>query len=410
MTSDKSLAIHGGTAALAGLPPFPSWPQAGEGDEQALLEVLHSGNWGSTHGTVVSTFESEFAAFQQAKHGTALSNGTLALAAALKAGGVGIGDEVIVPPYTFIATAAAALFVGAVPVFADVNPETHLLDPAAADAAITERTKAIIPVHLAGLVADMDAFVELGRRHNVIIIEDAAQAAGAAYKGRPVGAIGDLGTFSFQTSKNVSAGEGGLVTTDDDALASAVYSLVNVGRVRDGGWYEHARVGYNLRVTEFQGALLRGQLARLPELQKVRETNAQLLSDLLKDVDGVQVAPELPEVTAHGRHLFMMRIAALAADGRRAAALEALKAEGVVGASGGYVPLHRNEALIAESTAIAERLSQPYPSFDCPNADAVSADTVWLPQHVLLGSTEQIHGTAAAITKVVAAADQLTAS
>lgn len=410
MTSDEKLAIHGGTAALEGLPPFPSWPQAGDGDEQALLDVLRSGNWGSTHGDVVKTFESEFAAAQQARHGTALSNGTLALAAALQAGGVGIGDEVIVPPYTFIATAAAALFVGAVPIFADVNPETHLLDPAAAEAAITERTKAIIPVHLAGLVADMDAFVELGRRHNVIIIEDAAQAAGAAYKGRPVGAIGDLGTFSFQTSKNVSAGEGGIVTTDDDALASAVYSLVNVGRVRDGGWYEHARVGYNLRLTEFQGALLRGQLARLPELQKVRDANAQLLSDLLRDVDGIQVAPDLPEVTAHGRHLFMMRIAPFAAEGRRAAALEALRAEGVIGASGGYVPLHRNEALIAEATAIAERLSQPYPTFDCPNADSVSADTVWLPQHLLLSSTEQIHAVATAITKVVASADQLNAS
>ena len=410
MISDGTLAINGGSAALGGLPPFPSWPQPGEGDEQALLEVLHSGKWGSTHGTVVATFESEFAAFQQARHGTALSNGTLALAAALRAGGVGIGDEVIVPPYTFIATAAAALFVGAVPVFADVNPETHLLDPAAAEAAVTERTKAIIPVHLAGMVADMDAFVELGRRHNLIIIEDAAQAAGAAYKGRPVGAIGDLGTFSFQTSKNVSAGEGGMVTTDDDALAAAVYSLVNVGRVRDGGWYEHARVGYNLRITEFQGALLRGQLARLPELQKLRDTNAQLLSELLRDVDGVHLAPDLPEVTSHGRHLFMMRIAAFAAEGRRQAALKALHAEGVAGASGGYVPLHRNEALITEAAAIAERLSQPYPTFDCPNADAVSTDTVWLPQHLMLGSSEQIHGIAAAITKVVAAADQLSAS
>ena len=372
------------------------WPVYDDAEEKALLEVLRSGHWGSTSGDVVATFEREFAEYHQAGHAICLTNGTLAIAAALRAAGVGLGDEVIVPPYTFIATASAALFVGAVPVFADVDPDTHLLDPAAAEAAITERTKAVIVVHLAGRPADLDAFTALGERRGLAIIEDAAQAHGAAYKGRKVGAIGDLGTFSFQSSKNITAGEGGAVVTDDDRLAAAVHSLVNVGRVPGGGWYQHETVGYNLRLTEFQAALLRVQLGRHPQQQETRERNAQLLTSLLNDVDGVRVAPEDPSITAHGRHLFLMRISAA-----RDTALQALAAE-LPGASSGYVPLHRNAAVLRESKAIADRLGQPYPDADCPHADAVSADTIWLPQTYLLGTEDQTRAIATAIAKAAA--------
>lgn len=402
-----TLAVQGGSAALADLPPLPTWPQGGEEEEQAVLEVLRSGAWGSTHGEVVRTFEREFAQTQQAKHAVALANGTLALAASLRAVGVGVGDEVIVPPYTFIATASAALFVGAIPVFADVDADTHLLDPVAVEAAITERTKAIIPVHLAGNVADLDAFTKLGEKHTIAIIEDAAQAVGAGWDGRRVGAIGDVGIFSFQTSKNLSAGEGGIVTTDDDDLANALYSLVNVGRVPGGGWYQHDSVGYNLRLTEFQGAVLRAQLQRFDALQQVRQDNADLLRDLLADVEGVQVDPLDPRVSSHGQHLFIFRAPELGRQGKRDAAVAALHAEGVQGAASGYVPLHRNEAVRTDSKALADRLGQPLPQADCPNADLVSTDTIWLPQFVLLGSTEQTHAVAGAIRKVVEAPDQL---
>jgi len=405
-----ALAIDGGRPALDGLPPFPAWPQHNEADAKALLGVLESGKWGSTHGNLVEQFETEFAAAQGAKHGVALSNGTLALAAALRAAGVGVGDEVIVPPYTFIATASAALFVGAVPTFADVDPDTHLIDPASVERAITDRTKAIIAVHLAGNVADLDALNRIADTNGLTLIEDAAQASGAAWRGRPVGAIGHLGTFSFQTSKNLTAGEGGIVLTDDDRLASAVYSLVNVGRVRGGGWYEHASVGYNLRLTEFQGALLRSQLTRLAEQQKLRDENAKLLTERLSGVAGVQVDREPAEVTAHGRHLFMFRVPELGRAGLRDAAAKALNAEGVVGASSGYVPLHRNEALVAESKALADRLGQPYPEADCPVADLVCTDTIWLPQPTLLGTAEQTNAVADAIIKVVGAGERLAAA
>ncbi|GAA1572148.1 3-amino-5-hydroxybenzoate synthase [Kribbella karoonensis] len=375
---------------------MPEWPQYDDEEAKALLEVLNSGKWGSTSGDTVATFEREFAAYQQAGHAVCLANGTLAIAVALRAAGVGIGDEVIVPPYTFIATASAALFVGAVPVFADVDPDTHLLDPAAAEAAITERTKAIVVVHLAGRPADLDAFTALGERRGLTIVEDAAQAHGAAYKGRPVGAIGDLGTFSFQSSKNITAGEGGVVLTESAELAGAVYSLVNVGRVPGGGWYQHETVGYNLRLTEFQAAILRVQLRRHPELQALRERNARLLTDLLAPVEGIRLAPEDPAITAHGRHLFMLRV-----PGHRDAVLKSLTAAGIDKASPGYVPLHRNTAVLREATTITTRLNQPYPQPTCPNADKVSQDTIWLPQPYLLGTEDQTQTLATTITNAI---------
>jgi dTDP-4-amino-4,6-dideoxygalactose transaminase len=392
----SELAINGGPAALKA--PVPQWPVYDGAEEKALLDVLRSGHWGSTSGDVVATFEREFAAAQQAAYGICVSNGTLAIAAALRAAGVGIGDEVIVPPYTFIATASAALFVGAVPVFADVDPRTHLLDPESMAAAITERTRAVIPVHLAGRPADLDEIIR--RAGDLAVIEDSAQAAGAEYRGRAVGAIGTAGTFSFQSSKNLTAGEGGAVVTDDEAFAAALYGLVNVGRVPDGGWYQHEMVGYNLRLTEFQAALLRVGLGRHTEQQALRERNARLLTELLGKSSDILLAPEDDAVTAHGRHLFLLRVPALAGGDRRAAALQALKAEGV-GAASGYIPLHRNEALLRESKAIAERLGQPYPELPCPNADTVSRDTMWLPQTYLLGDEEFTHGVADAILKVV---------
>lgn len=404
--SAHGLALHGGSPAVT--TTAPAWPVHDQSEADALVEVLRSGRWGSTSGDVVKTFEQEFAAHQQTEYGFALSNGTLALAAALRAGGVGIGDEVIVPPYTFIATAAAALFVGAIPVFADVDPTTHLLDPEAVKAAITERTKAIIPVHLAGGIADMDAFAEIGAEHDVVIIEDSAQASGAAWKGTPVGGLGDIGTFSFQSSKNLTGGEGGAVTTNKQNLADALYAMINVGRVRGGGWYEHKYVGWNLRMTEFQAAVLRIQLERFDAQQKQRDDSAKLLTELLAEVEGVVPDVEDERWTSHGRHLYLMRFPAFTGKPElREAALKALQAEGLTGVATGYVPLHRNEAVMRDAKALAERLGQPYPEPHCPVTDDVSTDTIWLTQPWLLGDDAQIRSVATAITKVVQNVDKL---
>jgi dTDP-4-amino-4,6-dideoxygalactose transaminase len=402
MTS--TLAVNGGQPVRS--TPFPAWPTADPADEAALLEVLRSGKWGSTHGDLVARFEQEFAQYQDARYGVCVCNGTLALAAALRAVGVGLGDEVVVPPYTFIASAAAVTFVGAVPVFADIDPDTHLLDPAAVEAVISERTKAVMPVHIAGRPCDMDAFAELSRRHGVAIIEDSAQAHGAEWKGRRVGALGDVGTFSFQTSKNVSAGEGGAVITNDQALADRLYSIANVGRVRGGGWYEHQYLGYNLRLTEFQAALLFSQLRRHPEQQARRAANAALLRRLLADVDGVWLPPEDPAVTAHGWHLFLLRLPGIGGVERKHAFVRALAAEGIP-CSAGYDGLHRNTALNDEIATIVKRLDVPWKEPHLPVTDRLVSDTIWLPQPTLLGTEEDMHDIATAISKVLAHVDEL---
>jgi dTDP-4-amino-4,6-dideoxygalactose transaminase len=398
------LAVHGGPVTFPDGDPFPTWPQHDDSEETALLQVLRSGKWGSTNGDVVAAFEQEFAAYQQADHAVCMTNATIGIAVALRTAGVGIGDEVIVPPYTFIATASAALLIGAVPVFADIDPITHLMDPQAAEQAITPRSKAIVVVHLAGRPADLAAFTDLGRRHGLVIIEDAAQAHGASFRGRRVGAIGDLGVFSFQSSKNMTAGEGGVITTNDPDRAAAVYSMINVGRVRGGGWYEHRSVGFNLRLTELQGALLRAQLRRHPDQQATRERSAQLLTVLLKDdVDAGKIilAPDHSDVTEHGRHLFVFRVPELGAAGRRDEAVAALAAEGLPAASTGYVPHHRNDPLITETAGLCRRLGRSYVPRSCPHADVAAADTIWLPHNYLLGDEEQTERLAAAIHKVV---------
>ncbi|WP_165367509.1 DegT/DnrJ/EryC1/StrS family aminotransferase, partial [Phytoactinopolyspora endophytica] len=355
----SDLAIHGGTPVRT--EPFPAWPTSGTEEAEAVAEVLASGRWGSTHGDVVRTFEDEFAGYQQAEHCVAVCNGTLGLTAALKALGVGLGDEVVMPAYTFVGSATAALMIGAVPVFADIDPSTHLLDPAAAEAAITERTAAIMPVHLAGQPCDMDALVELGRRRGVAVVEDAAQAHGAEWRGRRVGALGDAGMFSFQTSKNMTSGEGGAVVANSPDVGRRLYAQANVGRVPDGSWYQHEHVGFNLRITEFQGAILREQLRRHPGQTRSRDRLWALLTSLLADAPDLRV-PRIDErVTAHGRHLFTFRIRGLGDAERKTRFVRALAAEGIP-VSGGYVGLHRNNAIRHEIHTITTMLGRPQPN------------------------------------------------
>jgi dTDP-4-amino-4,6-dideoxygalactose transaminase len=246
----------------------------------------------------------------------------------------------------------------------------------------------------------MDAFVALGQRHGVAIIEDAAQAAGAEWKGRRVGALGDVGTFSFQTSKNISAGEGGACVTNSPDIAGRLYAAANVGRVPGGGWYQHDHLGYNLRLTEFQAAILREQLRQHPSLQAVRAGNAALLRSLLASVEGILLPGEDPAVTAHGLHLFLMRLPSIGGIERKKEFTAALSAEGVP-CSPGYDGLHRNPALREEIESLCKRLGQPVPVPDVPVSERLSDDTFWLPQNVLLGSESDIRDAAAAIEKVL---------
>jgi dTDP-4-amino-4,6-dideoxygalactose transaminase len=391
------LAIDGGAPVRTA--PFGGWPQWGEEEERALLAALRSGTWGSLDGTFVKRLEEEFAAFQGARFGVSCVNGTLALSVALKALGVGPGDEVLVPPYTFIATASAALMIGAIPVFVDVDPETLLIDPARIDDAVTPRTKAIIPVHHAGSPADMDEVMAAARRHGLRVIEDAAQAHGAAWRGTPVGAIGDVGTFSFQSSKAINAGEGGMMVTNDPAVEELLWSYRNVGRRKGGEWYEHVRLGWNLRLTEFQAAVLLEQMRRFPAQRAHRTESAAYLSSRLAAIPAV-VPLRVPDgVTAHSWYSYHFRWLG-AADGGlgKLAFSAALKAEGIPNFHG-YVPLNRNDAVRQEIA----RLGGPEPA-GCPAAERAADDEViMLALPILMGTHNDLDQVAEAVAKVAAA-------
>jgi dTDP-4-amino-4,6-dideoxygalactose transaminase len=394
MTS--TLAIDGGTPVRT--EPFPTWPVWGQREEALLLEVLHSGNWGELTGTKVAEFSRHFAAFQGANYGVCVPNGTLALEVAYEALGVGQGDEIITTAYTFIATAGAAFTVGARPVFVDIDPETNMMDPAKIEAAITPRTKAIVPVHIGGHPADLDGVIEVASRHGIPVLEDACQAWGAAWKGTPVGAIGDIGCFSFQASKNINAGEGGIVVTNSRDHHDRVWSLHNVGRIPEGGWYQHEILGRNLRMAEWNAAILIAQFERLPGMMATRQRNAARLIDGLADVPGINPTKVDERVTSHGWHLFQMRYDPAAFGGRdRSAFIAALTAEGIP-CSAGYVPLTRQNAI---QTTLRDRFGADALAnlAEVPNADYAGDHTIWLQQTLLLADESAIDDIVAACAK-----------
>lgn len=388
------LAIHGGEPVRT--TPIGRWPEFGREEEEAILTALRSGIWGSIDGTFVKRFEVAFAELQAAEHGVATVNATMGLAVAMKSVGLGPGDEVIVPPYTFIATASAALMIGAVPVFADVDPETLLIDPARIETAITPRTKAIVPVHHGGSPVDMDGVMDVARRHGLRVVEDAAQAHGAAWRGRPVGAIGDVGVFSFQSSKPITAGEGGMMVTNDAEIDELLWSYRNVGRRRGGEWYEHVRLGWNLRMTEMQAALLLAQMERMPAQQARRTEAAAYLTERLEEIPGV-LSVKVPDgVTAHSWYTYHWRWLGARLGGLdKMAFAEALRAEGVP-CLHGYVPINRNEAVRAE----IKRLGGPEP-VACPAAEKADAEEILVfSMPILMSSHDDLDDVVRAVDKV----------
>lgn len=403
----QQLALAGGPAVHPW--PWPCWPIWDEREERALLEVLRSGHWGSVDGDAVAHFEEAWAQYQQARYCVAVVNGTIALELALRALEIGAGDEVIVPAYTFVATAAAVLMVGAMPVFADIDAGSYELDPIAVEAAVTPCTRAIIPVHLAGCPPDMDGILAVARRHGLRVIEDAAQAHGAAWRGQRVGALGDLGSFSFQSSKNLTAGEGGAIITNDEALYQRVWSLHNVGRTqhadwRANGWYQHDRLGINARLTEFQGAILLAQLTRLADQFAQRERAAAFLDQDLGTIPGILPQARDSRVTAHAHHFFLFQYKRAAfGNHTRKEFLRALKAEGIPCSSGYKAALHQTPAIVAEVQRLWQRSDDPFARELPVTERAVAHEAVWLPQQLLLASNEDLADVGRAIRKVQAA-------
>lgn len=392
----EELAIRGGRPVRS--KPFPDWPVYGEPEERLLLEVLHSGKWGGVGRIKLPEFEEKFAAYQNAEHAVTVVNGTIGLTIALQASGVMPGDEVIMPPYTFIATATSCLIFGAIPVFVDVEADTLLLDPAKVESAITTRTKAIVAVHIGGAPCNLTELKKIAKKHGLRLIEDSAQAVGSQWEGTGVGAQGDIGTFSFQSSKNISAGEGGVILTNDEQLADTAWSLANVGRIRQGAWYQHEHIGWNLRMTEFQAAVLLGQMSRLDEQAAKRERNAKLLTELLGDIDGIKVMRRDPRITRHAYHLYIFRIDPERTDMiNKNEFIERINAEGIQ-ATAGYVSLNQNKALLNE----IRKWTGESRSYSCPVSEkACDKEVLWLHQNMLLAEEEDMYDIARAVQKVM---------
>jgi dTDP-4-amino-4,6-dideoxygalactose transaminase len=390
---------------------FHAWPVFGDAEESRLLRTLRSGKWGRLHGAEVEEFEIRFAALQGADHCLGVVNGTVSLRLALLAADLPAGSEIIVPPYTFLATASAAVEANLVPIFADVDLDTFNLSPAAVAAAITPRTRAVIPVHLGGQPAEMDALLTLALKHNLVVIEDAAQAQGAAYRGRRVGALGHAGSFSFQSSKNLTCGEGGAIVTSDEKFANACRSLHNCGRIEGGLWYEHHRLGGNYRLGEFQGAILNAQLDRFEPQFVTRERNGRMLARRLGEIPGVYPQVREESCTRHAYHLFLFRIDADLFGAPRNAVLAALAAEGIPVSRGYGLPLYRQPLFLnrAFGPYLPSGIAHPdYGEVNCPNCDKLCDEQgAWLEQNLLLGEQADLDDIVRAFEKIYSQSDAL---
>lgn len=341
--------------------------------DSAVSRVLESGQF--VLGEDVAAFEQEFAAFSGATHGIAVNSGTSALHLALLAAGIGPDSEVITVPFTFVATVAAIRYTGAKPVFVDIEPQSFTMDVTRLEAAVTTRTRAIVPVHLYGQPADMDPIMSIARRHELVVIEDAAQAHGAEYKGRRVGSIGDLGCFSFYPGKNLGAyGEGGLVTTSNSTYARAIRMLRDWGEETR---YHHVLQGFNYRMDAIQGAVLRVKLRHLPAWTERRRAHAARYHDLLR---GAAVErPMTVQNRGHVQHLYVIRTR------RRADLQDALRALGIGTGIHYPIPVHLQKA----------HADLGYGAGDFSCAEAAAAEVLSLPLYPELTAAAQDHIVAA---------------
>ena len=412
-TKPSPSSPSGKPALLGGTPlrtnPFPSWPRLDSLEANGLQEVLRSGKWGRGTGKTVARFEEAYARTTGAKACLATANGTSALLVSLNALGIGPGDEVIVPPYTFVATVNVILQNFALPVFVDTDRDTFQIDATKIAAAINPQTALLMPVHLGGSAANLDVILATAQKHNLPVLEDAAQAHLAEWKGRKVGTYGRLGCFSFQASKNLNSGEGGAIVSNDEQLIDQCYAFHNNSRRRNnvGSDFTYLARGLNLRLTEFQGALLLAQMSRLEDQSHTRETNAAALTALLKQIPGIAPAAMYPHCTRNAYHLYMFRYdAAHFAGLPRARFLKALQAEGIP-CSAGYSPLNR-EPLFQHTLSSKgyqriygeKRLKQWFEQNQCPVNDRLCGEAVWFTQTMLLDDPAGMDQIASAISRI----------
>ena len=394
-------------ALLGGAPvalpdTYPPWPQWGEREREELLGTLASGQWWTGDGDRAFRFAREFAAYQGAAGGRPFTNGTHTLEAALVACGIGEGDEVIVPGMTFVASASAVLSVNAVPVLVDVDPETLCIDPDAAEAAITDRTRAVIAVHVAGAVCDLDVLVPMCVRRGLHLIEDCAHAHGSQWRGRGVGSYGTFGSFSMQQSKLITSGEGGALIGNDEQLLDAAWNYADCGRERDRWFYHHATLGSNFRMSEWQAAVLLGQLERFPAQHATRNANAIALGEALAAIPGLRAQKRDERMDSQGNYCFVFHY-----DARQFAGLplrsfeEALGAEGVPMAVS-YPSLSDLEVFRRGNFAPTRRHTAPalYRSLQLPNSERIASSTIWIQHRTLLAERSDVLRVAEAASRI----------
>ena len=406
----SALALLGGKKVKS--KPFPAWPYYDAKEEQALKEVLESRVWWRTPGTKTLEFERAFAKFHGARHGIAVTNGTAALEVTMAALGISAGDEVIVPDFTFVATASAVLFANALPVMVDVDPETYCIAPDLVEHAITPRTKVIIAVHMGGNPADLDRLTKIAKRNRLALVEDSAHAHASEWRGQRVGTFGVAGTFSFQASKLITAGEGGMIISNNDKFEVQARSVHDCGRVPGEWFYSHFIYGSNYRLSEWQGAVLNVQLSRLDEQTKRRHQNSRLLDRLLREIPGITPQKLDDRCTRNGQYAYIFHVNKKEFAGASTERfIEAMNAEGIPNQAS-YPPLHqlhmfRNGNYRKRLSGKQAKDKHAFLKQKFPATRKAAWETVWIPQPALLGDEEDMHEIAAGLGKIQKNAKEL---
>jgi len=409
------LAITGGKALRK--TPFTRWPIATKSEAAALKDVLESTLWGGQPfpGKHAAAFAAKFAKAHTAKYAQCVNTGTVAIQASLKAIGIKPGDEVIVPAYTWEGTVGPVLLVNAVPVFVDVDPDTYCLDAKLIEKAITPKTKAILPVHLGMRFADMDEILRLAGKHKLKVVEDCAHAHGGMWKGKGAGSMGDMGAFSFQSSKLITSGEGGAVITNNLEYMELVQSYINAGRASLTDKYKKRIIGFNYRLGEFQAAVLGAQLERMPKQSAIREKNMKRFEARLQKTAGIGLLKPDPRITRLAPYGYVIKyFAEKKKEIPRAAFVAAMQLEGVHCDGLFYEPVYKSSLFPVDATdfpALSWGREKPLDlrsMYSCPESEkAAYHEAVWFPHQHFLGTTKDVDDIADAIHKVLENVEEL---
>ena len=409
------LAITGGKALRKA--PFTQWPFGGAEEKRALVDVLNGPKWGGQPfpGKHSTAFSKKFAKLHTAKYAQTVNTGTVAIQAALKAIDIRPGDEVLAPAYTWEGTVGPVLLLNAVPVFIDVDPDTYCMDARKIEQAITPKTKAILPVHLGMRFADMDEILRIAAKHNLKVIEDCAHAHGGAWKGKGAGSMGDLGAFSFQSSKLLTSGEGGAVITNNLEYMERVRSYINAGRASVTDQFHHRIIGFNYRLGEFQAAILNAQIDRLPKQAQLRAKNMAYFESRLKNTPEIGLLKPDPRITRLAPYGYVIKyFADRAKDIPRAEFVGALQLEGIPCDGLFYEPVYKSSLFPlnpCDFPALCWGREKPLDLrkiSSCPVSErAAYHEAIWFPHQLFLGTKKDVDAIADAIQKVLANIEEL---